>query len=133
MATRFDPRWCTTRGHSPNLNRPCRRFVVRAHKRGLVVTSTLRLPVSRTASYHQRRNRKGQGKGVDVSGPMSVMLAFQRAEFRAWKAGRRPNLQELIGPDNRCCVLSGRHVILAEGSFLENQHDTHCHFAGAKR
>lgn len=125
---------------SPFVNAACRRAVVRAYADGLVPTSTRRLPVSRTASFHQRRNSRGEGMAVDFGlierhigtrYGRDKMVAFQRAELRRDRSRAILGLTELIGPDNEAIILRGRETDLVEGTALEQQHDTHVHEAYA--
>lgn len=135
---RWDKRYCAYHDVSPNVNRGCRKFIMRGFVRGMVPTSTLRFPVG-AGSYHNARNVYGRGKAVDLGRRSHVSPAaaqrrqarFQRSEFRAWSRGKRANMLELIGPDNYHTVLNGRHAPLPEGAALENQHDNHVHGAYA--
>jgi hypothetical protein len=108
-------------GRPGNISRACQLFIYRAVRSGLVVTSTTG---GRHApgSYHYPR--AGKGQAVDVAGPYARMVAFQRAE-----ATRSNRFNELYGPDNRANIKNGTYVTLAEGSFLEQQHDNHVHAA----
>lgn len=121
---KFEP-WMLN-GNPGNISRACQRFIVRAVNAGLHVTSTTG---GRHApnSYHKARwlgRRWGKGRAVDVAGPWSLMVRFQRQEH---DRGRR--YRELYGPDNTANRRNSRAYRLAEGSGLETQHDTHVHAA----
>lgn len=118
---RFKP-WMLN-GRSGNISLACRRFIVRAVNAGLTVTSTTGGGHA-VGSYHWPRARNYRGRAVDVAGPYSRMVAFQRAEAR-----RPRRFHELFGPSNTANVKNGRTVTLAEGSALESNHDTHVHAA----
>lgn len=105
--------------------------VRRAYARGLVVTATTNGGHA-TNSYHYRKLAADFGlipKEIGTKKGHSRLVGFQRQEFQAWQRGERPNIVELIGPDNNMVVLRGRHSPLAEGSALENEHDNHVHIA----
>lgn len=131
---RWDDRYMAYYGVSGNVVPRARRFIMRGYARGHVPTSTLRTPVG-AGSYHNARDARGRGKGVDLGRRRHVSAAtgmrrqarFQRREFNRWKAGKRPGMVELIGPDNFHTVLRGRHQPIGEGTPLETQHDTHVH------
>ena len=108
---------------------------MRGFAAGLVPTSTLRFPVG-GGSWHQARDEKGRGRAVDMGlrpdliGTLKGrqrMVDFQRSEFSRGGAF----WQEVLGPDNSRCILKGHVTTLAEGTALENQHDTHVHLADA--
>jgi hypothetical protein len=130
----WDDRYCDYYGVSPDVVGGARRFIMRGYARGLVPTSTKREPVG-AGSYHNARDAKGRGKGVDLgrrrhisaAKGMAMQARFQRSEFRAWQRGKRPNMVELIGPDNNHTVLRDAHSPIGEGTPLETQHDTHVH------
>lgn len=114
---------------SHNVVDGCKRAVRRAYAAGLVVTST-------TGGVHSPTSLHPSGHAVDLGliesligtpAGRNMMVRYQRTEFDAWRAGKRPNMIELIGPDNNLIVLRGRHQALPEGSPLENQHDNHVH------
>ena len=133
----WDDRYCAYYGVSPAVNRGCRRAIMRGYAAGLVPTSTKRLPVSSTASFHRRRNARGEGMAVDLglrrelvgtAAGRDRMAGFQRAELRRRRVGRIAPV-ELNGPDNAAIVLRGAETDLAEGSPLETDHDDHVHEA----
>lgn len=138
----WDTRYCAHYGVSPNVNRGCRRAIMRAYAAGLVPTSTKRLPVSATSSYHRRRNPRGLGMAVDLGVRRELvgtaeatrrLTAFQAAEHRRQRAAAGTiggeDLVELIGPDDRLVVLRDRETDLAHGSPLEVDHRDHVHEA----
>jgi hypothetical protein len=85
----------------------------------LVVTSTTG---GRHApgSYHSYR----PGRAVDMAGTRDHMVEFQRQCY-----ANPARYREVFGPANRLCVKNGVRIRLAEGSGLENQHDSHVHVA----
>lgn len=135
---RYDRRMCRYWGVDPEVNFGCRHAIRRAYAMLLVPTSTRRWPAG-TGSYHNARERDGDGLAVDHGniarhvGPTAEgrrrLVAYQRKEFEAWKRGDRPFMVELIGPDNNMVVLRGRWAPLPEGSQLEQMHDNHDHQA----
>lgn len=120
----FDARMCGYYGVDARVNRGCKKAICRAYLAGLVPTST-------RGGTHSKNSMHYGGNAVDFGTrrgePTSRKAAFQRREFAAWKRGKRRGLVELIGPDNYCTVLRGRHSPLPEGNALENQHDDHVH------
>lgn len=127
FAVRFH-RWMLN-GHPGNVTPACQRFIVRATRAGLVVTSTTGGSHART-SFHFS---KPLGRAVDVGLPATLvgtekgkrrMVRFQRAEAR-----HPSRFFELFGPANSLCVKNGQRISLTEGSALENLHDTHVHGA----
>jgi hypothetical protein len=89
---------------------------------GLYVTSMRRTyvpPGGSSTSYHL------QGKAGDIAG--SRMADFQRSEYS--RNLGNGNCLELFGPDNAKNLKYGRSLYLAEGTGLENLHDTHVHGA----
>jgi len=138
----FDTRFFAYWGVDSRVNRGCRRAARRAYAALLVPTSTRRFPVTLTGSYHTRREPDGDGQAIDLGNtrrrvwpnPEGVRRTtrYQRAEFRAWRAGRRPNMIELIGPDNSATVLRGVHSPLQADSPLAAQHRNHVHQAFRK-
>lgn len=135
---RWDSRYCRYYGLSPDVNAACKEFITRGYAVGLVPTSTTRWPLSNSGSYHQRRNERAEGMAVDLGlierhigtkYGTDKMANFQRKEHRAFVAGKRKNMLELIGPDNRATILRGVQTDLGEGTALETQHDTHVHGA----
>lgn len=132
---RYDRRMFDYNDKRDNVNIYCKRAVVRGYSRWLVVTSTTD-GVHAPGSYHNVVN--GKGRAIDLGlHPRLIgtargrarLVSYQRAEFDAWRQGKRPHLRELIGPDNNAIVLKGVHSPLSEGSPLENQHDNHVHEA----
>lgn len=100
-------------GYSGNINRACKRAIVRGHRVGLVTTSTYR--TWNSWSLH------GKGRAVDQAGSWNAMVRFQGSEWR------RGGHTELIGPTNDQTILNGSRTGLSEGSGLETQHDNHVH------
>lgn len=124
FAVRFH-RWMLN-GHAGNVTPACKRFIVRATRAGLVVTST-------TGGAHAATSYHYSGRAVDVGLPGPLigtakgkrrMVRFQRAEAR-----HPSRFLELFGPANSLCVKNGRRLSLAEGTALEDLHDTHVHGA----
>jgi hypothetical protein len=109
-------------GHSGDVSLAVKRVIVRAVNRGLVVTSTRRLPrFPGDQSFHL------QGRAVDVAdkdGRRAPMVDFQRFLVRRFGCSA---FLELIGPDNSLNCKNGRRMTLDEGSALEDQHDNHVH------
>lgn len=108
-----------------------RRSLMRAYGRGMVVTATTNGNHA-TNSFHFLKRAFDVGlihREIGTLKGTKRLLDFQRSEFNAWARGRRPGLQELIGPDNDAVVLRGVHSPLAEGSPLEQAHDNHVHVA----
>lgn len=128
---RWDARYCRYYGVSADVNSATKRFITRGYAAGLVPTSTTG---GRHApgSYHSKHAAADLGlieRHIGKKYGRDKMVKFQRAEERAFRAGRRRGMVELIGPDNRAIVLRGRRADLAEGAGLENQHDNHVHGA----
>lgn len=73
-----------------------------------------------TTSYHL------VGKAGDIAG--ARMAEFQKAVYEKFRGN--PAILELFGPDNSLNLKYGSPLYLAEGSALENLHDTHVHVAG---
>ncbi len=126
FALRFHP-WMLN-GNAGNITPACRRFIVRAIRRGLVVTSTTGGSHAAT-SFHF--TTPGQAVDVGLPGPLigtakgkRRMARFQRAEAR-----HPSRFNELFGPVNDRCVKNGQRITLQEGTGLENLHDTHVHGA----
>ncbi len=132
----YDVRFFRYYGPSPKVNAGCRAAATRAYAAGLVPTSTLRFPVG-LGSYHNERNIKGEGQGIDfglIESEIGTdkgrrrMVEFQRSEhWRHRNKKLRHDMIELIGPDNKAVVLRDRETDLIEGTPLETQHDTHVH------
>lgn len=131
----YDSRMFAYYGKSSSVTDGCKRAVRRAYAHWLIPTSTTG-GVHAPGSYHNPVN--GIGRAVDLGVHPSkigtakgrrLLVRQQRREFKDWRKGKRPNLRELIGPDNNMIVLRGVHSPLADGSPLENQHDNHVHEA----
>lgn len=91
-----------------------------------VVTSTFRSTViagSNPSSFHGPN--VNPGKAVDVAG--ARMTAYQKDVFDRRRGDS--HLLELFGPTNSIALKNGGAISLAEGSPLENLHDTHVHVA----
>lgn len=130
-----DDRMFAYHNKSSRVNRGCRRAARRMNANWMVVTSTTD-GVHAPGSYHNPFN--GVGRAIDGGLPPKLigtargrnrLVRYQRQEYDAWRRGLRPNMVELIGPDNNMVVLKGVHSPLSEGSPLENQHDNHVHQA----
>ena len=94
LAGRFTPGMLN--GHPGNVTPACKKFIVRAVRAGLVVTSTSDLKHAPT-SYHYT---KPLGRAVDVAGAQKRMERFYRRELR--REGRAGNqYAELFGPGRR--------------------------------
>jgi lysozyme len=115
-------------GHPGNINRACKRVIVHAANHGLVVTSTTDGSHSPTSFHFTRPGRAvdlGHGPGVTWEEGTRRKIAFQR-----WLLGKGAGrFDELFGPDNAANVKNGQRITLAEGTPLENLHDTHVHVA----
>jgi hypothetical protein len=111
----------TIDGHPSNVTRRVKYVIRRAHKHGLVVTSTTDGGHADFTQHdidhlspHERRRR---------------LIDFQTSEYkRARRLGFR-TYKELLGPHDGLCILQGRPVGLVNGTALENQHDNHVHVA----
>lgn len=130
-----DDRMFAYHSKSSRVNAGTKRAARRGVANWLVVTSTTDGKHA-PGSYHNPVN--GVGRAVDLGVPDHLvgtargrarLVAYQRKEYIAWARGKRPNMVELIGPDNNMVVLKGVHSPLPEGSPLENQHDNHVHQA----
>lgn len=110
-------------GHPDNVNQEVKNFIARGVVNyGLYCTSLYRNyvpPGGSTTSYHL------QGRAGDIAG--SRMTEFQISEYNR-NLGNSGCL-ELFGPDNSRNLKYGNSLYLAEGSGLENLHDTHVHGA----
>jgi hypothetical protein len=131
----------TIDGHPSNVTRRVKYVIRRAHKHGLVVTSTTDGGHA-DFSWHKivlGRNRRGHAVDVgftqhdiDHLSPHERrrrLIDFQTSEYkRARRLGFR-TYKELLGPHDGLCILQGRPVGLVNGTALENQHDNHVHVA----
>jgi hypothetical protein len=91
-----------------------------------VVSSTYRatvIPQSNPNSFHGPN--VNPGKAVDLVG--SRMADYQKDVFDRRRGDG--HLLELFGPTNSLALKNGVPTALAEGTFLENLHDTHVHVA----
>jgi hypothetical protein len=91
-----------------------------------VVTSTFRSTViadSNPNSFHGPNVNPGEA--VDVAG--ARMSAYQKDVFDRRRGDS--HLLELFGPTNNVALKNGAPTSLAEGTSLENIHDTHVHVA----
>ena len=116
-------------GIPENVVEHAKRAVRRAYARGLVVTATRNGTHSRT-SLHPSGRATDFGlveSEIGTDRGRRRLVNFQRSEYEEWAAGNRPNLLELIGPNNNLIVLRGQRTSLPEGSPLENMHDNHVH------
>ena len=111
-------------GKPGNISSGAKDFIVRAHKAGLLTSSTTTGGHATSSWHYARNNPDGKGHAVDVYGPWNKMVKFQRQE-----AKHPSRYKELFGPDNTANVKNGSRISLAEGSALENLHDTHVHGA----
>ena len=112
------------RGHPAPQSKYLLRAIARAHKLGLVVTST-------TGDKHAKTSWHYQGLAVDfgiVPGSMSLdektrrLIRFQRELF---KDG--PQLLELFGPDTKAVIKNGNRWTMPPG--LAADHRDHVHLA----
>jgi hypothetical protein len=108
-----------------NTNQATRRFVARMVVRhGLTTTSMNRTYVpagGSTTSYHL------VGKAGDVAGSWEAMNEAQKDEYQ--RSHGKAECLELFGPDNSANLKNGVTLGMAEGSALENLHDSHVHGA----
>jgi lysozyme len=128
----WDDRYLLYWGVNGNVNDRVKRFWTRAYAAGLVPTSGRRSPRFPGDNSHHirgsagdvglRRELIGTAKGV------ARMIRFQAAELKRARRTKAVEL-ELIGPNNWDTILGGRETDLAEGTALEQQHDTHVHYA----
>jgi lysozyme len=110
-------------GHPGNINRACKRLIVRATNAGLIVTSTTDGQHAPT-SYHPRGMAVDFGTGDGGLG--------NKAQFQRWCARRPEYFLECFGPDNGANVKNGRVISISEGTPLEQAHDSHVHCAAVK-
>ena len=111
-------------GKAGNISKGAEAFIARAVKAGLVVSSTTGGGHATSSWHYARNNWDNIGHAVDVYGPWNKMVAFQRQE-----AKHPSRYKELFGPDNSANVKNGSRISMAEGTALENLHDTHVHGA----
>lgn len=120
----FEP-WMANGCDWQNTNDATRRFVARMVVRhGLTTTSMNRTyvpPGGSTTSYHL------SGKAGDVAGSWEAMIEGQKDEYR--RSHGKGECLELFGPDNAANLKNGVTLGLAEGSALEQLHDSHVHGA----
>lgn len=119
-------------GHPGDINKMCRRIVVRAVNQDLIVTATTD-GVHAANSYHKRlawRNPLagmavdlGHREGSNQRGT-DAKADFQHFLLHEFGPG---SFIELFGPDNDACVKNGIRIRLDEGTDLEQAHDTHDH------
>lgn len=115
---RFSP--ALLRGQPGDINEAVKRVIVRATNAPLIVISTTGGKHTAT-SYHYR------GMAVDLGTPDGSMGA--KIRFQRWCAARPHYFLEVFGPDNVHNIKNGQLITLAEGSALEELHDTHTHVA----
>lgn len=116
-----------------NINRRCRRVIIRGVNHGLVVTATTN-GTHAPGSWHRiLPPRNFLGAAVDfghmrpgTKEAREEEAAFQRDLIRTHGAKA---FRELFGPDNGWNVRNGVRVPLGEGTPLESQHDNHVHVA----
>lgn len=116
-------------GHPLNFSRAAKaEAAIGVLQYGLTVTSTWRatvLPQSNPASFHGPN--VNPGKAVDLAGPWDKMVEYQGGVFNRRKGD--PKLLELFGPANALWLKYGQPTTGAEGTFLEDLHDSHVHVA----
>lgn len=124
MAYRVYQPWMLN--HRPqNVNWRIKRTIRRGVNAGLYVTAT-------TNGVHTPTSWHYKGKAVDMTGSWQNMVRFQIAEWtRAKRFGpfSKYLYLEVFGPDNYHNIKNGRPIVLGEGTFLENLHDSHVHIA----
>jgi peptidoglycan hydrolase CwlO-like protein len=112
-------------GHDDYVTQGVKNFIARGVVNyGLVCTSMRRTyvpPGGSTTSYHLQ----SPGKAGDIAG--SRMTEFQLSEYN--RNHGYSGCLELFGPDNAHNLKYGNTLYLAEGTALENLHDTHVHGA----
>ena len=117
--------WMANGSDWQNTNEATRRFVARMVVRhGLTTTSMNRTyvpPGGSTTSHHL------VGQAADVAGSWEAMIEGQEDEYRRDQGNA--SCLELFGPDNAANLKNGVTLGLADGSALENLHDTHVHGA----
>jgi tellurite resistance protein len=100
------------------------RAIARAHKLGLVVTST-------TGDKHAKTSWHYQGLAVDfgiVPGSMSLEEKTRRLiRFQRDLAKDGPRLLELFGPDKKAVIKNGRPAVMSPA--IEADHRDHVHLA----
>lgn len=111
-------------GHPEPKGTESKAFIARAVVLwNLTVTSTVRTYVPAGGSSSSFHLAWVCGCAVDVAGPMDRMEDCQRAEYA------RSEADELFGPINDKWLKYGEPTAGAEGSPLEQLHDTHVHEA----
>jgi hypothetical protein len=100
------------------------RAIARAHKLGLVVTST-------TGDKHAKTSWHYQGLAVDfgiVPGSMSLEEKTRRLiRFQRSLAKDGPKLLELFGPDTKAVIKNGRPAVMSPA--IASDHRDHVHLA----
>jgi hypothetical protein len=126
---RKKPKWepWMANGRNANVNAAVKREVaIAVVKFGCAVSSLYRatvIPQSNPNSYHGPN--VNPGKAGDLVG--GGMLAYQRDFYKRRKGD--PRALELFGPANSLWLKNGQPTSGAEGSFLEQLHDSHTHIA----
>ena len=114
-------------GHSANITQGAKdELAIAVVKFGCTCTSSYRayvIPQSNPNSWHGPN--VSPGKAVDVAG--SNMTAYQHDVYSRRQGDT--SLLELFGPDNSTNLRYGQPYYLADGTFLENLHDSHTHVA----
>jgi hypothetical protein len=114
-------------GRNPNIVSAVKAEVAIAVVRfGCAVSSLWRsyvIPQSNPGSYHGPN--VNPGKAGDLVG--ARMAEYQRDVYNRRRGDG--DLLELFGPSNGECLKYGAALFLAEGTFLENLHDSHTHVA----
>lgn len=113
----FEP-WMANGYPYESLSAGCEAFIVRGVDAGLHVTSTKRNWGGN--SFHE------VWKAVDMAAGWDTMVAFQRREFTERPGGF---YLELLGPTNSQMLKNNQPWTAAEGSYLEDLHDSHVHGA----
>lgn len=94
---------------------------------GLSASSLYRatvIPQSNPNSLHGPNVRPG--RAGDLVGPRHKMVAFQEWVLEH-RTSPHASLNELYGPENGLCFDDGHQITVAEGSFIEDLHDSHDH------
>lgn len=128
----WDSRYCKYYGVPCNVTPTLRRVLTKGFALGLVPTATSNGQHAPN-SYHGQRDPQGRVKALDMGnrtdkiGTQAGLRRMQAHQRWLFDHYRELGLAEVIGPINDKCVLAGRPVTLAEGSDLEQMHDTHTH------